>query len=54
MRLEVASVRLPVDVGVLVDLITALEAEQRWTCLRVTPPPEANIEMLVITAEVTE
>lgn len=54
-RMEVARVRLPIDVGVLADLVTTLEAEPDWTDLRVKHTAILDgVQWLAITAEVNQ
>jgi len=55
MRVEIARIRLPIDVDVLADLVTTLEVERDWTDLRVKHAAILDgVRWLVITAEVTE
>lgn len=55
MRVEIARIRLPIDVDVLADLVTTLEAERDWTDLRVKHAAILDgVQWLVITAEVNQ
>ena len=55
MRVEIARIRLPINVDVLADLVTTLEVERDWTDLRVKRAAILDgVQWLVITAEVTE
>ena len=54
-RMEVARIRLPINVDVLADLVTTLEVERDWTDLRVKRAAILDgVQWMVITAEVTE
>ncbi len=55
MRVEIARIRLPINVDVLADLVTTLEVERDWTDLRVKHAAILDgVQWLAITAEVTE
>ena len=55
MRVEIARIRLPIDVDVLADLVTTLEVDPGWTDLRVAPREIIDgVRWLVITAEVNQ
>ena len=55
MRVEIARIRLPINVDVLADLVTTLEVERDWTDLRVKRAAILDgVQWLAITAEVTE
>lgn len=55
MRVEIARIRLPINVDILADLVTTLEVERDWTDLRVKHAAILDgVQWLAITAEVTE
>lgn len=55
MRVEVARVRCPIDMGTLCEIVVALETEWQWTDQRVEPSAIIDgVTWMVITAEVPE
>ena len=55
MRVEIARIRLPINVDVLADLVTTLEVERDWTDLRVKHAAILDgVQWLAITAEVNQ
>ena len=51
-RVEVARLRLPMDIGVMCDVLTTLETNSQWAELRIIPTETYDGESwIVVTAE---
>lgn len=51
-RVEVARLRLPMDIGVMCDVLTTLETNSQWAELRIIPTETYDgASWIVVTAE---